>query len=412
MIRFLLLTFSLLWIGSAQQAHSQIIVSAGGEVQTIAAALELASPGDFIRVEPGHYREHNLVIDKPVTLEGIGNPLVDGEGNGTLLVIRANEVTVRGFDLRNTGRSHINDYAAILIDGASNVTIEQNRLQDIFFGIYLAETQGSLIQNNQILSKERRETASGNGIHLWNSKEARILNNRIEGQRDGIYLEFVTDTEVSGNHSSRNNRYGLHFMFSNDCVYRNNEFRDNGAGVAVMYSRGVDMTGNRFEHNWGASSYGLLLKDMTDGRIEGNRFVRNTTAIYSEGGTGMVIHRNHFELNGWAIKVRSNTQNNRFTENNFIENSFDVATDSRRNPNLFEENYWSHYEGYDLDRDGIGDVPYYPVRLFSVIVERQPESLILLRSLLITLLETAERIMPVLTPATMVDERPRMEMIR
>jgi len=179
-----------------------------------------------------------------------------------------------------------------------------------------------------------------------------------------------------------------------------------------MYSSNVDMTGNLFEHNWGASSYGLLLKDMQESRIENNRFYRNTIGIFSESSSNIDIHRNNFELNGYAVNIKSSSRANRFTENNFIENSFDVTTDSPRNPNTFDGNYWSHYEGYDLDRDGIGDVPYRPVRLFSVITQRQPEALILLRSMLITLLDTAERVMPILTPQTLTDERPKMERIQ
>src|SRR5690625_3055509 len=121
---------------------------------------------------------------------------------------------------------------------------------------------------------------------------------------------------------------------------------------------------------------------------------------------------NNFERDGWAIKIKGSSRENMLTEKNFIENSFDVGTKSRHNPNRSEGNYWSHYEGYDLDRDGVGDVPYRPVRLFSVIIGQQPNSLILLRSLFVSLLDAAERMMPVLTPATLTDEQPRMERIQ
>jgi nitrous oxidase accessory protein len=230
--------------------------------------------------------------------------------------------------------------------------------------------------------------------------------------RDGIYLEFAENARIHGNISNKNNRYGLHYMFSNGGTYYDNIFRENGAGVAVMYSENVDMKNNLFEHNWGSSSYGLLLKDMRHSTIEGNRFYRNTVAIYSESSSNLTIHRNDIELNGWAVNIKSNSMRNHFTENNFIENSFDVRTDSPRNNNIFEGNYWSNYEGYDLDRNGIGDVPYRPVSLFSIIIERQPESLILMRSMFIRLLDMAERIMPVLTPQTLFDEQPKMQRIQ
>lgn len=393
-------------------AAQQITVSTDGDVTSIQMAIELAEPGDEILVEAGTYTENNIEITKPLSLISEGDVIIDGESTGTIMVIRADDVTISGFTLKNTGRSYINDFAAILVEKSTGFLIENNTLENVFFGIYLAETDGGIIRNNHISAHDKREASSGNGIHLWNVKNPRIEDNTVTGMRDGIYLEFVENARITGNISRDNNRYGLHYMFSNGGHYENNTFRRNGAGVAVMYSDNVNMIGNTFEHNWGTSSYGLLLKDMRHSRIEGNRFYRNTVGLYSESSSNIDIHRNEFLLNGWAVNIKSSSRANRFTQNNFIENSFDVGTDSPRNNNTFDRNFWSHYDGYDLDRDGIGDVPYRPVRLFSVIIQRQPESLILLRSMIITLLDMAERVVPVLTPQTLIDENPKMERIR
>ena len=88
-----------------------------------------------------------------------------------------------------------------------------------------------------------------------------------------------------------------------------------------------------------------------------------------------------------------------------------VATNSRSPSTTFAGNYWDDYRGYDVDRDGTGDVPHRPVRLFSVIVERQPASLILMRSTFATLLDAAERVLPSLTPDALVDSAPAMKRI-
>ncbi len=391
--------------------YGQISVSPDGQVSSIQEAINLAEPGDIIEVKPGLYAENNIVIDKSLTLRGIDYPVIDGESVGTIVVLRADSITFEGFDIRNSGRSYTRDYSAILVDQSKDFIINDNRLDNVFFGIYLAETDRGVVSNNTIESYDRREASSGNGIHLWNVKNPKIIGNTVKGMRDGIYLEFVENAEIIGNSSVNNNRYGLHYMFSDGGRYYDNIFRENGAGVAVMYSENVDMVNNLFEHNWGTSSYGLLLKDIRNSTIERNRFYRNTVAIYSESSSNVEIRRNNIELNGWAVNIKSSSMQNRFTENNFIENSFDVRTDSPRNNNFFDGNYWSNYEGYDLDRDGIGDVPYRPVSLFSIIIERQPESLILLRSMFIRLLDTAERIMPVLTPQTLYDENPKMQRI-
>ena len=401
----------ILLLFSVPQIQAQITVSPDGPASSISEAVEQASHGDHIIVEPGTYVEHDIIIDKKLTLEGVNHPTIDGNGEGFIMIITADSVTVNGFNIINTGRSYTRDFAAIMLEKAKDFVIENNRLDNVFFGIYLAETERGIVRNNTVKAYERREAASGNGIHLWNVKSPKIIENRVEGMRDGIYLEFVDDAEITGNISNDNNRYGLHYMFSDGGRYYDNIFRRNGAGVAVMYSDNVDMMNNIFEHNWGTSAYGLLLKDINHSKIEGNRFYRNTVAIYSEGSNHVHIHRNNFELNGWAVNIKSNSMRNRFTENNFIENSFDVRTDSPRNNNEFDGNYWSHYEGYDLEGNGIGDVPYRPVSLFSMIIERQPESLILLRSMFIRLLDTAERIMPVLTPKTLYDENPKMNRI-
>jgi nitrous oxidase accessory protein len=399
--------------GSPNTLHGmQIEVRQGGEINSIQEAVDMASPGDTIRVLQGSYSESNIGIGKPLTVLGIDRPLIDGNNEGFIFVIKADSVTINGFDIQNTGRSYIRDYAAIMIEKSKDFVIENNRLDNVFFGIYLAETERGVVRNNTVESYDRREASSGNGIHMWNVKYPKIIDNHVKGMRDGIYLEFAENAEIYGNTSTNNNRYGMHYMFSNGGRYYDNMFKQNGAGVAVMYSDNVDMMNNTFEHNWGTSAYGLLLKDINDSKIEGNRFYRNTVAIYSEGTNNVHIHKNEIELNGWAVNIKSNSARNRFTENNFIENSFDVRTDSPRNNNIFDGNYWSQYEGYDLDRDGVGDVPYRPVSLFSIIIERQPESLILMRSMFIRLLDTAERIAPVLTPKTLIDENPKMNRIQ
>ncbi|MGF1671099.1 MAG: nitrous oxide reductase family maturation protein NosD [Balneolaceae bacterium] len=388
-----------------------IEVRTEGPVSSLTEALELAYDGDEIRVYPGTYPVHDLQITKSVVINGIDYPVLDGGNLGHMLVLHADNIEVRGFIIQNSGSSQVHDYSAILSEKTSGAVIEGNRFIENFFDIYIADSDNSLITGNMIEASERRESLSANGIHLWNSRDFRIVNNTIHGKRDGIYLEFVLNGEIHGNISENNVRYGLHFMFSDDSEYDNNQFRKNGAGVAVMYSKNVKMTNNIFEKNWGASSYGLLLKEMNVSEIANNIFYENTVGIFTEGSHDLEIYGNDFELNGWAVKIYANSTNNRFLSNNFIENTFDVGTRSLRHYNHFEGNYWSHYEGYDMDRDGVGDVPYRPVRLFSILIERRPEALILLRSMMIRLLDMAERVMPVLTPETLVDEKPRMQRI-
>lgn len=402
----------LLMLPVIQLAEAQTVeVGSTHSHATITGGLQHVSAGDTLIIHEGVYAEHNLQVNEPITIEGRGKVVIDAEKEGYGLVIKSDSVTVRNLEVRNSSTSFMEDYAGILLEQVSHVLLEDLRMTDNFFGIYLAHSSHSTIRNVQLTASGERETSSGNGIHLWYSKQITIENNEIRGHRDGIYFEFVDSSRISNNLSEGNLRYGLHFMFSDDCIYRNNTFRDNGAGVAVMFTDNVIMEHNRFEDNWGTAAYGLLLKELRDSRIAHNVFVNNTIGLYSEASNRMLVEHNEFRGNGWAIKLMANSIDNRFERNNFIANTFDVSTNSRQNYNHFEGNYWSQYEGYDLDRDGVGDVPYRPVRLFSILVEQRPQALILLRSLLIDLLDTAERFLPVLTPETLVDSKPQMRII-
>ena len=389
----------------------EIVVGRGSRIKSIKEGIRIASSGDRLLVKEGSYSEGNIVVDKALAIVGEGLPQVDGGGRDEVFTVKADNVTIKGLLIRNAGVSFLHDNAAIKVDGARNCTIEGNRFINNFFAVYLANASGCTVAANEISGNARSEASSGNGIHLWHCSGVRVCDNRVMGQRDGIYLEFSNRVLIERNHSEKNLRYGLHFMFSNGCRYLGNLFAHNGAGVAVMYSKNVEMRGNRFQGNWGTASYGLLLKDMQQSCISGNGFTSNTVGIYTEGSSRIEVERNTFSRNGVAIKLLGSSTGNRFTRNNFLGNSFDVATNSSETQNRFESNYWDNYQGYDLDKNGIGDIPFRPVRLFSMLITDYPQAMILLRSLFIEVLDLAERAFPVLTPETLVDQSPLMRRV-
>lgn len=410
--RLVLSIFVLIGCASFNDVEAaEITVHPNGPIRTLTEALRIAQEGDRIVVHPATYRENTIVISKSVEIVGLNFPIFDGGDAQSVLVVRANNVKIIGLEIANVGISYVEDRAGIKVEDVRDCVIEGNRLTNTFFGIYLSKTADTRIIGNDLRGEAVREASSGNGIHLWYCKNITIENNRIRGHRDGIYLEWVVNSTIDRNVSEHNLRYGLHFMFSDSSIYRSNTFRRNGAGVAVMYTRNVQMIGNRMEHNWGAASFGLLLKDISDSRISGNSFLQNSVGLYSEGSSRVVIERNDFFQNGWAVRIMASSVDNYFTRNNFIDNSFDVVTNSSRSFNTFEGNHWNAYRGYDLTGDGIGDVPYRPVRLFSFIVERHPPTLVLLRSVFIDILDLAERVIPSLTPEALVDKKPMMQRI-
>lgn len=379
--------------------------------QTITQAINNSHPSDSILIENGSYTEPNLLIKHPLHIIGIGFPSVENQDEKEIITIESDSVNITGLLLKNVKVSYINDFAAIKVNGQKHCIISNNQLENTFFGIFLKQSKNCIIRNNQIKGNAKNEMSSGNAIHLWYCKNIQVEENQARNHRDGIYLEFVDNSVVRDNIVENNIRYGLHFMFSDHDEYMGNIFRSNGAGVAVMFSKFIKMQNNQFEFNWGSASYGLLLKDITDSEIINNIFKQNTIAIYMEGANRVDIHKNEFRNNGWAMKIYGSSMYNNINRNNFLNNSFELGVSGRSDSNNFNENYWSSHTGYDLDKDGIADVPYRPVKLFSRIISKIPSTSILMRSLLIDIIDFAEKVNPVLTPDNLKDHRPLMKTI-
>ena len=293
---------------------------------TIKESVKQANPYDTLLVKNGYYKENQIVIEIPLFIIGENFPLIDANFENEIFTIKSKNVLVQGFHLINIGKTSIIDWAAIKVLEVSDVSIISNHIERGYFGIYLSACQKCFVQNNLIEGNPSEEQNTGNGIHSWKCDSIEIENNTVFGHRDGIYFEFVTNSLVQNNFCSKNIRYGLHFMFSHKNAYENNIFRNNGAGVAVMYTKGMTMRNNHFDENLGSSSYGLLLKDISDSQIENNTFSKNTTGIFMEGTNRCHISNNAFFENGWAIRMQANCDANVLIDNSFNNNSFDIAT--------------------------------------------------------------------------------------
>lgn len=375
---------------------------------SIREAIAQAGHGDTVRIAAGVYKPGNIIIRRAVTIIGDNFPVIDGEDKYELFTIAAPNVTITGLKMVNTGSGSINDISAVNAIESSHLRVINNQFDNTFFGIRLANCRHAVVEGNTLSSWANTERQIGNGIHAWKCDSITIRNNKTSGHRDGIYFEFVTNSLVENNVSTGNLRYGLHFMFSHHDQYRNNTFQNNGSGVAVMYTNFVVMEGNRFNDNWGPASYGLLLKDIGDSFIGENTFRNNTVGIFMEGSNRCKLLNNQFQRNGWAVKIQADCEGNIFERNNFLSNTFDVGTNGSLVLNSVTGNYWDNYQGYDLNRDGIGDVPYHPVSLYSMVVEKVPTSIMLWRSFLVYLMDNSERVVPTITPANMMDSKPLM----
>lgn len=393
------------------ELNAQIIrVGASRQIKSIKYAITIADPGDSIIIDTGIYKENNIKTDKSLTLIGLQNPIIDGEEKGFIFdVANTDSFTIKGFIINNAGKSFTKDYSSLHLYKVENFVIEDNVFNNPFFAIHIEKSKNGIVANNVINGNAIEEITSGNGIHLWHTANVKVTGNKVYKMRDGIYFEFVKHSSVINNISKFNLRYGLHFMFSDNDEYEDNLFENNGAGVAVMFSKYISMKRNIFKFNWGTASYGLLLKEIYDAEILENVFNENTIAINAEGINRINFKNNKLISNGWAIRFLGACYENKLINNNFSNNAFDISYSGRMNGNIFDKNYWSDYTGYDLDKDGLGDIPYRPVKLFSYIVNRTPETIVLLRSLFVDIINFSEKVSPIFTPDNLKDFNPLMK---
>ncbi len=399
----------ILFVGWQISLSGQIYVESPGSIQR---AIDSAQPGDTIVVRQGIYKEANIKITKALTILGENLPIVDAHEEGYIFEILSDSITISGFKLINVQQSYTKDFSAIHAYKAKDFAILNNIFVNPYFAIHIEKSKWGVIADNTIIGNAEKEHNSGNGIHMWHCSRIEVRDNRIEKMRDGIYFEFVKHSSVIGNKSKNNIRYGLHFMFSNDDVYEDNLFENNGAGVAVMFSKKIIMRNNTFRLNWGSASYGLLLKEIYDADIIENVFERNTIGVNADGSNRVMFEKNIFNGNGWAIKFLGACYGNKLHYNNFLNNAFDISYNGGINGNVFDKNYWSEYTGYDLDKNGLGDVPYRPIKLFSYIVNRTPETIVLLRSLFVDLINFSEKVSPIFTPDNLKDFHPLMKPVK
>lgn len=390
---------------------SQFEVCSDCQFKSLKEAYAAAIACDTIVVRGGVYDIENFVIDKAIAIHGIDYPRFVSATGIEILTVEADDVEIRGLNFKGVLTSYLKEHSAIRIKEGKRFILDGNRIDSCFFGIYLQHAKDGVVNNNRIIGNATTEAESGNGIHAWYCDRLTITNNHVEGNRDGIYLEFVNNTTVENNISVDNKRYGLHFMFSNDDSYLDNIFENNGVGVAVMFSRRIKMIGNTFKLNWGGASYGLLLKEILDAEIRDNIFDHNTIGIFVEGSNRVDYSFNTFNRNGWAIKFSGGCEDNSIRWNNFLHNSLDLVINSSLNSNKLESNYWSNYAGYDLDKDGVGDIPYYPVKLFYYVLDRTPEAIVLMRSLFVDIINYAEKVSPIFTPKDILDRKPLMNKV-
>jgi parallel beta-helix repeat protein len=211
---------------------------------------------------------------------------------------------------------------------AAGARIEDNTLEDVLLGVLLNNAPDTLVRNNIIRGKPLDLPRRGDGIRLWNSPNARVEDNVVEGVRD-VVVWYSRGVRLTGNHVS-NSRYGLHFMYASDSAVEDNRLSDNSVGAFLMYSHDLVLRRNTLEHNRGPSGYGIGLKDMDGLTCEENVVVTNRVGMYVDSSPSRVdvthhFRRNVFAFNDVALALLPAVQRNHFSDNTFMENIEQVA---------------------------------------------------------------------------------------
>jgi nitrous oxidase accessory protein len=347
------------------------------------SAIDAAQPGDVIQIPPGLY-QGNFLIEKPLTLEGVDRPILDGNNQGHIIRINnAPHVTIRGLVIRNTGTRLDKEDAGLSANKSPYLVVENNRLENTLFGIDVKDSAESRIVNNVIGAKENLDVAArGDSIRVWYSHNTQLIGNQVSHGRD-VVLWYNNGAIIRDNIITYN-RYGLHFMYCDDNLVENNRLEHNSVGAFLMYSRRLTLRHNIFANNRGPSGYGIGLKDLDGVEASDNLFSGNRVGMYFDNSPWSVDVSQHFSQNLFAyndlgLLFTPSVKRNYFSQNSFIDNTEQVGLTGSGDfqGNGFtvngQGNFWSDYTGYDADDDGLGDLPYLSKSLFENMMDKNPE---------------------------------------
>lgn len=382
----------------------------GTRGESLQDRIRAASPGDTIHVRGGVH-EGDLLIDRRLVLLGYGMPVLRGSGRGSAVVVTADSCTIAGFRVEHSGRMLVNEDAGILIRSSHN-RVEGNVLRDVLFGIYLFRSAGCLVRGNDIAGRAHLSPGErGSGIHLYDAPRNALVDNVITDVRDGLYIQNANHTRIEGNRVSFV-RYGLHYMYADSNVFIRNSFTDNIAGAAIMFTRGIVMRHNVFSRNRSFSAFGVLLQDCHGLEADSNLITDNVVGLFLENSTANVFRDNVVARNDLALQMFQNATGNTFTGNLFVDNLNPLTIVGRTTGSSWSAegrgNYWSSYDGYDLDADGLGDVPMKIQNVFQYLEGRIPTLRLFLYSPASQALAAASTAFPVLDLSEEEDRSPMM----
>jgi nitrous oxidase accessory protein len=375
------------------------------DVLPLQAMIDKTPENGTLTPPPGVY-QGPVVIDHPMTLDGQNQVTISGGGKGTVVLLDTDGATLRNLHLTNSGESHNDIDAGVQVRGNFNV-IKDTRIDDCLFGVDLQQSENNIIRRNTISSKDFELGQRGDAVRLWYSFHNKVTDNTISNSRDMVVWYSANNT-ISGNHSS-NSRYSLHFMYSQYNLVENNNYLYNTVGIFLMYSDGVVLRNNHIAHAAGPTGVGIGFKETSDLTIENNEILYCASGLYIDVSpfqpdTTNRFNNNLIAYNGIGIRFLNDWTGNVFKQNQFVDNLTQIVVSggNTANRNIWEGNYWSDYEGFDDNNDGIGDKPYENFTYADRLWRDEPYAQFFKGSPMLEVLDFLERLAPFSQPDMLV----------
>ncbi|MEY3220026.1 MAG: hypothetical protein RIT27_1383 [Pseudomonadota bacterium] len=382
-------------------------------VSPLQELIENANMGETIILPAGIYKGQ-LIISKGMTVDGGNKVVIDGDNQGSVVILDTDGAQLRNVHITNSGNSHNNTDACVQIRGHFNI-VKDNLLDNCLIGIDLQQSNNNVVRRNKISSKSVELGLRGDAIRLWYSNDNKVTQNTIQDARDTV-VWYSKDNLIAENTATRG-RYALHFMYSQHNKVERNRYVDNSVGIFLMYSDNVEIRDNYIAHATGATGVGIGFKETSGVTVENNQILYCASGIYLDVSpfqpdTINEIKNNQIAYNGTGVLFHNDWAGNIFKENYFKGNINQVSVNGARtaNRNSWEGNYWDDYIGFDQNKDSIGDTPYQLYSYADQLMTISPQTKFFKGTPLLELLNFLEQLAPFNEPILLLqDNRPLLK---
>ncbi len=379
----------------------------------LAVVLADAKDGDSLCLAPGRWTAP-LEITKRISVWGPRDAVIAANRPGSVVTITGAGAALAGLTIDGSS-SRFDKLDAAVHVRADDVRVEGVSVVHSVYGILVEKCKRATVIDNHV----QGDAATGMGmrgdtIRLWETYDSRVLRNLVEDGRDMV-VWYSSRNLIAENRVLRG-RYGTHFMYSHDNDVHDNAYVDGVVGIFVMYSKRVTLARNLVVNASGASGMAIGLKDAGDIVVRENLLVRNTVGIYIDNTPGqadesLTVAGNAIRMCTTAIHMHTTPHAARFDGNSLADNGLQLAAEAGTRPTqaTWRGNYFDDYAGYDLDDDGIGDLPHEVESASEDLVAQHAELAFFRGGPALALVDIGSRLLPLWEPRVLlVDAAPRM----